>query len=98
MICNSNGFTGVKAPVTRKRNGAGRTMQINKSAPFRILSLFEIRALVCVGSIAIAGPVLGAPVIQQVTGALDHKGTITITGTGFGTKTNAAPLVFDDAS
>jgi hypothetical protein len=73
-------------------------MQINKSALFRTLSLCEVQALVCVGLVAIAGPVLGAPVIQQVTGALDHKGTITITGTGFGTKANAAPLVFDDAT
>jgi hypothetical protein len=43
-------------------------------------------------------PALSAPVVQQITGALDHKGTITISGSGFGAKPNAAPLVWDDAS
>jgi hypothetical protein len=47
---------------------------------------------------AMVTPVLGAPVIQQVSGALDHRGSITIAGAGFGTKASAAPLVFDDAT
>src|SRR5205807_9764949 len=29
---------------------------------------------------------------------LTHKGTITISGIGFGSKTNAAPVVWDDAT
>jgi hypothetical protein len=41
---------------------------------------------------------VGAPVVQQVGGALNHGGTITISGSGFGTKAVAAPLVWDNAS
>jgi hypothetical protein len=51
-----------------------------------------------IGLIAGTGPALSAPVIQQISGALNHKGTITISGSGFGTKTTGAPLVWDDAS
>src|SRR5437660_10806349 len=39
-----------------------------------------------------------APVVQQVTGAFAHQGAVTITGLGFGSKAQAAPLVWDDAS
>ena len=39
-----------------------------------------------------------APVVSNVSGVLDHKGSITITGSGFGAKSKAAPLVYDDAS
>ncbi len=38
------------------------------------------------------------PVIQGVSGALNHKASITITGSGFGSKPTAAPLVYDDAT
>jgi hypothetical protein len=40
----------------------------------------------------------GAPIVLQVSGTLNHKSTITISGTGFGSKPTAAPLVWDDAS
>jgi len=43
-------------------------------------------------------PVLGAPLVQRISGALDHNNTITINGSGFGTKANAAPLVWDNAA
>jgi hypothetical protein len=39
-----------------------------------------------------------APVIQGVSGALNHNATITISGSGFGTKSTAVPLLWDDAS
>src|SRR5437899_221954 len=39
-----------------------------------------------------------APVVQQVTGAFAHQGAVTIAGLGFGSKAQAAPLVWDDAS
>src|SRR5438445_12359183 len=38
------------------------------------------------------------PKIRSATGALNHKGAVTIAGTGFGSKAQAAPLVWDDAS
>ena len=47
---------------------------------------------------AAAGPLLAAPVLNNVNGAMDHKGTITISGSGFGSKATAAPLVWDDAT
>src|SRR5262245_34215668 len=39
-----------------------------------------------------------APVIQQASGTLNHIKSITITGSGFGSKEVAAPVVWDDAS
>lgn len=38
------------------------------------------------------------PTISGITGAVTHGQSITITGTGFGTKAVAAPLVWDNAS
>lgn len=46
----------------------------------------------------LAGPAAAAPAIQQVSGTLNHKSAVTITGSGFGTKPTAAPAVWDDAS
>jgi hypothetical protein len=45
-----------------------------------------------------ATPVFAAPTVQQVSGALDHNATITITGSGFGSKPTSAPVVWDNAS
>jgi len=45
-----------------------------------------------------AAQAVSTPVVQQIGGTLNHGGTITISGTGFGAKTTAAPLVWDDAS
>jgi len=43
------------------------------------------------------GPnVLAAPVVSSVSGALSDSQTITIVGTGFGTKTTAGPMLFGD--
>src|SRR5690348_14890062 len=39
-----------------------------------------------------------APTVTQAMGTFAHKGAVTITGSGFGTKPQAAPLVWDDAS
>ena len=47
---------------------------------------------------ALCGAAFAAPQVQNVSGTLDHRATITITGSGFGSKPTAAPLVFDDAS
>ena len=41
---------------------------------------------------------LATPLVQSVGGTLNHGATITITGSGFGSKTAAAPLVWDDAT
>ena len=45
-----------------------------------------------------AAPAWSAPVISGLSGSVAHGGAITITGTGFGTKSQAAPLVWDIAS
>jgi hypothetical protein len=37
-------------------------------------------------------------VITQTSGTFDHKATVTLTGSGFGVKGQAAPVVWDDAS
>ena len=36
-----------------------------------------------------------APVINNVSGTLEHNGTVTISGSNFGTKTQPAPLLYD---
>jgi len=54
--------------------------------------------VISIGLLVAIRPALGAPVVQQVSGTLDHRGTITISGTGFGSKPTAAPLVWDDAT
>lgn len=62
------------------------------------LGLRARQALTCVALTAFVSGAIAAPGIQQVTGSFDHKGTINITGSGFGSKGTAAPLVWDDAS
>lgn len=39
-----------------------------------------------------------APSVSGVGGTLSHKGSITISGSGFGSKSKAGPVVWDDAS
>ncbi len=46
----------------------------------------------------IAGSAVAAPSGLHASGTFSHKGTVTISGTGFGTKGTAAPVVWDDAS
>jgi hypothetical protein len=41
---------------------------------------------------------IGAPAVQQVSGTFAHKASVTISGSGFGSKAQAAPVVWDDAS
>ena len=41
---------------------------------------------------------VAAPVVQNASGKFNHKSTVTITGSGFGTKGTAAPVIWDDAS
>jgi hypothetical protein len=57
-----------------------------------------VKILTWIGVLAGSLPALSAPVLLQVSGALNHKGTITISGSDFGTKASAAPLVWDDAT
>lgn len=63
-------------------------------APTRLCA----KLLLATSVMAAAAQVMAAPVVERVAGALDHAGVITVTGTGFGTKAAAAPLVWDDAS
>jgi hypothetical protein len=42
--------------------------------------------------------VSAAPAISQVSGTYNHRATVIITGSGFGAKATATPLVWDDAS
>jgi len=54
--------------------------------------------LIFFGIFASAGNSLAAPSVSGVSGTLNHGNSITITGMGFGTKTTAAPLLWDDGS
>src|SRR5204863_532314 len=68
--------------------------------PQRVWISFRVAlsALIGLGLIAGSAAALSAPIVRQVSGTLTHKGTITISGIGFGSKTNAAPVVWDDAT
>jgi hypothetical protein len=46
----------------------------------------------------LTGAAIAAPSGLKASGTFSHKGTVTITGTGFGTKGTAAPVIWDDAS
>jgi hypothetical protein len=46
----------------------------------------------------VSAEVVAAPVAQQISGALNHGSPITVSGSGFGAKPTAAPLVWDDAT
>ena len=50
------------------------------------------KLLLATSVMAGAAQVMAAPVVERITGALDHAGVVTVTGTGFGTKATAAPL------
>src|SRR3954471_11552706 len=39
-----------------------------------------------------------APIVNSVTGSFNHKAAVTISGSSFGTKAQAAPVIWDDAS
>jgi hypothetical protein len=49
-------------------------------------------------SLVALAPAMAAPAVSATTGTYNHKASVTITGSGFGTKSTPAPVVFDDAS
>jgi hypothetical protein len=55
-------------------------------------------ATLLLATAAAAQTTFAAPQLQSVSGALNHGATVTITGSGFGAKTTAAPLAWDDAT
>jgi len=55
-------------------------------------------AAALLGTLVFMPPALATPLVQNVSGTLSHGGTVTITGAGFGSKSKAAPLVWDNAS
>jgi hypothetical protein len=59
--------------------------------PMKTLTILSL--LLLIGS-----PALADPVISGVSGTVAHGNPLTITGTGFGAKTSAAPLWWDNAS
>lgn len=56
---------------------------------------FHVRALACAAALS-APAVLAAPIVSSVSGTVGQGQTITISGSAFGTKPQAAPIVFDD--
>jgi hypothetical protein len=73
-------------------------MQSDTSPCVCIARFQALRVMGCIGMLAGVLPALSAPVVQQVNGVLDHGGTITIVGSGFGSKATAAPVVWDNAT
>ena len=62
---------------------------------FRAAFLTAAAAFVLLGVPAFA---FAQPTISGASGTWTHKGSVTVSGLGFGTKPTAAPLVWDDAS
>ncbi len=54
------------------------------------------RALVVCAACAVPGVAQGQPAISGVSGTITNNQTISISGSGFGTKSTAAPLVWED--
>lgn len=55
--------------------------------------------LVAAGLLSLAAiTATAAPAITAASGTFNHKSSVTITGSGFGVKSPAAPVVWDDAS
>ena len=65
-------------------------------APLSCRAVLNLSAWITALSAASLG--MAAPTLQQVSGAMDHNGTVTISGSGFGAKATAAPVVWDNAS
>ena len=65
-------------------------------APLQSRTLLRLTAWII--ALGAAGLALAAPALQQVSGSMDHNGTVNITGSGFGAKASAAPLVWDNAT
>lgn len=57
-----------------------------------------LSVLLCMVLATAAAPLMAAPTVTQISGPLDHNATITISGSGFGTKATAPPVVWDNAS
>lgn len=70
---------------------------LNKRGVFSVFKKGAWESAVCF-LMYLAGSAQGAPAIQSTSGSFSHKTTVTINGTGFGTKGTAAPVVWDDAS
>lgn len=54
--------------------------------------------ILTIALIALCGSVHAAPSISGVSGTISHGQSITISGSGFGSKSTAAPVVWDDCS
>jgi hypothetical protein len=57
-----------------------------------------LRIVAGVMLLASVTPAFGAPIVQQVNSALDHGGSVTVSGSGFGSKPSAAPVVWDNSA
>lgn len=66
----------------------------------RLLNKINI-LIICTATIFISSPLWAVPSITNVAGKVSHGSSITISGSGFGTKSPAAPILwdtFDDGS
>jgi hypothetical protein len=72
-----------------RRTRAGRDDMLN----LRLLALAPVVLLV-----VLCAPAHGQPAVSAASGQWAHKSTVTITGSSFGSKPTAAPVVWDDAS
>ena len=63
---------------------------------------FPVVGLMLVGMLMLSGQVsgqgVGLPLISGTSGNWSHRAQVTVTGVGFGTKANATPVIWDDAS
>lgn len=58
----------------------------------RLFSIFLIGLLILFSG----GMCIAAPMITSVSGSFDHQGSVTISGNAFGSKSPAAPLIWDN--
>jgi len=69
-------------------------MNLYKGAAMTAMT--KLAATACVLCLALTGPASAVPSVSSVAGDTSHGGSLTITGSGFGTKATAAPYKYDD--
>lgn len=70
----------------------------NRNGMVYFLPRWFVIFTLCIAFLGMRSIALAAPSISGTSGTWTHNGTVTMSGAGFGTKSPAAPLIWDNAS
>ncbi len=80
------------------QNKFQKTIISQDSHKFRSIRIMFFITIFFLGFFGQAGGAEGTPIVSSVSGAVSHGQNITISGSGFGVKNPAAPLVWDSGN